>query len=67
VTPNRLRAILIGLIAAAAVVSVVAQKADNRWLGWVSFALFTVAVGVYFRWRQAVRAKVFDRQAKTPR
>jgi uncharacterized membrane protein YfcA len=55
----------VGALAAAAVVSVVAQKSDSALLGWVSFALFLVAVWLYFAWRRAVRAKVFDREAKT--
>jgi len=66
VTAERLRALLIGLLAVAAVVSVLAKKADSPFVGWVSFAIFLVAVGVYFKWRRAVRAKVFDREAKTP-
>jgi hypothetical protein len=66
VTAGRLRTLLIGLLALAAVVSVLAKKADSPFVGWVSFAIFLVAVGVYFKWRRAVRAKVFDREAKTP-
>ena len=65
-TAERLRALLIGLLAVAAVVSVLAKKADSPFVGWVSFAIFLVAVGVYFKWRRAVRAKVFDREATTP-
>ena len=66
VTPNRLRAVLIALLVVAAAVSVIAKKADSPWLGWLSFAFFMVGVAVYFRWRAAVRAKVFDQEAKTP-
>jgi hypothetical protein len=61
----RLRALLVGLLVAAAVVSVVGKKADSPLIGWVSFVLFLGAVGVYFRWRQAVRGRVIDREAKT--
>jgi hypothetical protein len=37
-------------------------------IGWFSFALFLVAVALYFQWRRAVhaaRGRVFDREAKT--
>ena len=64
-SPARLRATLLALLVVAAVVSVIGKKAGSTWIGWVSFAVFLVAVGVYFRWRQAVRATVLDRQAKT--
>ena len=60
-TADRLRTLLIALLALAAVVSVVAKKADSPFVGWLSFAIFVVSVGVYFRWRRAVRARVFDR------
>ena len=63
---NRLRALLIGVLLGAGIVSVVAQQADSAFLGWLSFALFAIGVAVYVRWRQAVRARVFDREAKTP-
>jgi hypothetical protein len=65
---TRLRVLLILVLAAAAIVSVVGQKTDSPAIGWVSFALFLVAVALYFQWRRAVhvaRGKVFDREAKT--
>ena len=66
---NRLRAILIGALVVAAVVSVIGNKASSPWLGWVSFALFLCAVVMYFQWRRTAReerrARVFDREAKT--
>jgi hypothetical protein len=68
VTPTRLRAALILVLAAAAVVSVVGKKADSPAVGWVSFLLFLVAVALYFQWRRAVhaaRGRVFDPEAKT--
>ena len=64
-TAPRLRALLLGLLVVAAVVSVIGKKADSPWIGWASFAVFIAAVGVYFRWRLAVRARVLDREAKT--
>jgi uncharacterized membrane protein len=66
VTPTQLRNALLGVLLLAAIVSVVGKKLDSAFVGWISFALFVVAVALYFRWRQAVRAKVFDREAKTP-
>jgi uncharacterized membrane protein YfcA len=66
---NRLRAILIGALVAAAVVSVVGNKAGSPWLGWLSFAVFLCAIVLYVTWRRAAlrerRARVFDREAKT--
>jgi hypothetical protein len=66
---NTLRYWLIGLLVAAAVVSVVGKKANSPFVGWVSFAIFLCAVVLYVRWRRAAlaerRARVFDREAKT--
>ena len=64
-----LRLWLIGILVVAAIVSVVANKADSPFLGWLSFAVFLCAVVVYVRWRRTAlaerRARVFDREAKT--
>jgi uncharacterized protein (DUF58 family) len=64
-----LRLWLIGILVIAAIVSVIANKANSAFLGWVSFAVFLAAVLVYARWRRAAlaerRARVFDREAKT--
>ncbi len=66
---NTLRWRLIALLVVAAVISVVANKVNSAWLGWVSFAVFLVGVVMYARWRRAAlaerRARVFDREAKT--
>ncbi len=66
---NRLRAWLIGLLAAAAVLSVVGNKTHTAWVGWISLAVFLAAALLYARWRRAAsrerRARVFDREAKT--
>jgi uncharacterized membrane protein YfcA len=68
-TADKLRRLLIGLLAVCAVVSVVANKSGSRALGVLSFALFVVTVLVYFQWRRRGRqersARVFDREAKT--
>jgi hypothetical protein len=60
---------LIADLPVAAVVSVVANKANSPWIGWVSFALFLCAVVMYLQWRRTARAerrgRVFDREAKT--
>ena len=64
-----LRLYLIAMLVVAAVVSVVANKAGDPWLGWLSFVVFICAVALYFRWRRAAhaerRGRVFDREAKT--
>jgi uncharacterized membrane protein YfcA len=66
---DALRLWLIGLLAAAGIVSVVANKASSPWIGWVSFVLFLGAVVLYFHWRRTARAerraRVFDPEAKT--
>ena len=66
---NALRAWLIGVLVVAAIVSVVANKANSPWIGWISFALFLCAVVMYVNWRRTARAerraRVFDREAKT--
>jgi uncharacterized membrane protein YfcA len=64
-----LRVYLIGALVLAAVVSVIGNKSDSPFLGWLSFAVFLCAVVLYFSWRRAAlrerRGKVFDREAKT--
>jgi hypothetical protein len=62
---GQLRIWLIATLAAAAVVSVVAQKSNSSWLGWLSFAIFLGGVALYFSWRRAVKARVSDRETKT--
>ncbi|MGZ4338841.1 MAG: hypothetical protein ACXVQ3_02180 [Gaiellaceae bacterium] len=64
-----LRLWLIGILVVAAIVSVVANKADSPFLGWLSFAVFLCALVVYVRWRRAAiaerRGRVFDSEAQT--
>ena len=67
---QQVRAWMIGLLAAAAVISVVAKKIDSPWVGWLSFVLFIGAVFLYVDWRRRLAAArraatVFDREAKT--
>jgi uncharacterized membrane protein YfcA len=66
---NALRIYLIGTLAAAAVISVVANKAHSPFIGWLGFAVFLCALVLYVSWRRAAlrerRGKVFDREAKT--
>jgi uncharacterized membrane protein YfcA len=66
---NRLRLCLIGALVVAAIVSVVGNKANSPWLGWVSFVVFLCAIVLYVTWRRTAlqerRGKVFDREAKT--
>ena len=59
---------LILALAAAAVVSVVANKMNSAFIGWLSFAIFLCALVLYISWRRAARqerGRVFDREAKT--
>jgi uncharacterized membrane protein YfcA len=67
---NALRMWLIGVLALAAVVSVVGNKTHSAFIGWVSFAIFLCAIALYVAWRrralQERRARVvFDPEAKT--
>jgi uncharacterized membrane protein YfcA len=66
---NVLRLYLIGALLIAAVISVVGNKADSPFIGWLSFAVFLCAVVIYVSWRRAAlrerRDRVFDREAKT--
>ncbi len=52
---DRLRAILIALLAAAAVLGVIGHKDGDPWVVWVSYVFFFVAIGVYFSWRRRMR------------
>jgi peptidoglycan/LPS O-acetylase OafA/YrhL len=68
-TANRLRLYLIVLLVIAAVLSVVGNKSNSPFIGWVSFAVFLGALALYVTWRRAAlrerRGRVFDREAKT--
>jgi hypothetical protein len=60
---------MVGLLAVAAVLSVIGKKTDSPLVGWLSFAAFAAAVVLYVDWRRRLiqerRARVFDREAKT--
>ncbi|HZT16773.1 MAG TPA: hypothetical protein VFA19_12585 [Gaiellaceae bacterium] len=67
---DRLRAVLIALLAAAAVLAVVGRKLDAAWVVWLSYAPFFVAVVLLVDARRRIArrrhdARVFDREAKT--
>ena len=66
---QRVRVLLIGLIAVAAVLNFFATRNNSRLLGGASFLVFLAAVMLYAYWRRVVRqqrtARVFDREAKT--
>ena len=65
----QLRIWVIGLIAAAAVISFIGNHSDIKAINALGFGVFLVAVVLYAYWRRAVRneraARVFDREAKT--
>ncbi|HEY2328048.1 MAG TPA: hypothetical protein VGH52_11250 [Gaiellaceae bacterium] len=67
--PEQIRAALIALLIVAAVLSVVGNKMNQPWIGWISFVAFLCAVALYFDWRRRLRAgrrgKVFAQEAKT--
>jgi inner membrane protein involved in colicin E2 resistance len=66
---QRVRALLIGLIAVAAVLNLFATREHSRLLGGASVLVFLAAVMLYAYWRRVVRqsraGRVFDREAKT--
>jgi hypothetical protein len=66
---ERVRALLIGLIAVAGLLNFFATRSHDRLLGGASLLVFLVAVMLYAYWRRAVRrqraGRVFDREAKT--
>ena len=53
---DQIRAVLIALLVVAAVLSVVGNKTNEPWLGWVSFVAFLCAVVLYLDWRRRLRA-----------
>jgi hypothetical protein len=66
---DRLRALLIGLIIVAGVVSYIGNRENSQVLNGLGLGFFLFAVLLYGFWRRAVRneraARVFDREAKT--
>jgi uncharacterized membrane protein YfcA len=66
---HALRLYLIGALVVAAVISVVGNKTNSAWIGWLSFVVFLCALVLYVSWRRAAlrerRGRVFDREAKT--
>jgi hypothetical protein len=66
---NALRVYLIGALVLAAVISVIGNKANSPFIGWLSFVVFLTALVIYVSWRRAAlrerRGRVFDPEAKT--
>ena len=66
---DRLRLYLIVLLVLAAVLNVVGNKSNLRFVSWLSLAVFFGALALYVTWRRAAlqerRGRVFDREAKT--
>jgi len=61
---------MIGLLAVAAVLSVVGKQTNSPWIGWLSFVAFLGAVFLYVDWRRRRAlerrdARVLDSEAKT--
>jgi hypothetical protein len=50
---HTLRLWLIGTLVLAAVISVIGNKANSAWIGWLSAAVFLVALTLYVSWRRA--------------
>jgi hypothetical protein len=64
VSASRLRVLMIALFVAAAVFSAVAGDEPGPFLAG-AVGCFSAGVLVFFRWRRALRASVFDRGEKT--
>lgn len=62
---ERMRALMIALFAAAALLSGIGNSSGQGWVIALAFSAFAAGVIVFGRWRQALRAKVFDREEKT--
>jgi uncharacterized membrane protein YfcA len=60
---HTLRLWLIAALVLAAVMSVIGNKANSPWLGWLSFAIFLVALSLYVTWR---RAALNERRSTMP-
>jgi membrane protein CcdC involved in cytochrome C biogenesis len=64
-----LRVYLIGVLVVAAAISVIGNKTHSPLVGWLSFAVFLIALALYVNWRRAAlkerHGRVFDREAKT--
>ena len=50
---HTLRLWLIGTLVLAAVISVIGNKANSAWIGWLSAVVFLVALTLYVSWRRA--------------
>ena len=53
---DQVRTALIALLVAAAVLSVVGNKLNQPWIGWLASIAFLVAVVLYLDWRRRLRA-----------
>ena len=62
---SRWRLLAIALFAAGAVLAGIGNSSHRSWLVAAAFAAFALGVGAFLRWRQAARARVFDREEKT--
>ena len=49
---QQVRGWMIGLLAVAAVLSVIGKKENAPWIGWLSFVAFIAAVFLYIDWRR---------------
>ena len=54
-SPERLRAILFGLLVVAAALALIGTLAQSALAGWIGVAALLGAVATYVQWRRAVR------------
>ena len=60
-----LRALAIALFAVGAVLAGVGNSTHREWLSALAFGAFALGAVAFLRWRQGLRARVFDREEKT--
>jgi hypothetical protein len=63
--PNAIRSLLLATLVVAGALSVVGKKTSSPWVGWLSFAVFLVAVFFYFQWRRALHNVRKSNEART--
>jgi Flp pilus assembly protein TadB len=64
-TRDRVRALLIALFAAAAILSGAGNATGTRLLTAIGFVCFAAGAVVLLRWRRRLRARVFVSEEKT--
>jgi peptidoglycan/LPS O-acetylase OafA/YrhL len=62
---GRVRALLVALFGAAAILSAIGNTSGRRWLTALAFICFAAGAAVLLHWRRKIRGRVLDREEKT--